>query len=242
MRVLLWPDTFNNNFFPDTLTAAAEVLEALGCEVVIPDSDVCCGRPLYDFGFLDRARKRLQQTLRTLRAELSAGTPIVGIEPSCVSVFRDELANLLPHDEDARRLHAQVRTLDQFIVDRLEAGRTLPALQRKAIVHAHCHHRAIMKTGAMEQTLKTLKLDYTLLDSGCCGMAGAFGFERDKYDVSVAVGERVLLPAVRRADAETLVISDGFSCREQITQLTGRRALHLAEVLQLALHPGGGRR
>src|SRR5439155_16096353 len=236
-RVLLWPYTFNNHFFPHTLTAAAEALEFVGCDVVIPDRHVCCGRPLYDFGMLDRARKLLRRDLDALRAEIEAGTPVVGVEPSCVSVFRDELLNLLPHDEDARRLHKQTMTLAEFLMRRVGEGARIPSLRRKAIVHTHCHHKAVMNATAVEEVLKTMSVDYKTLDSGCCGMAGSFGFERDKYKVSVAIGERVLLPAVRAADRHTIILADGFSCREQIAQTTTRRGLHLAELVQLALHP-----
>jgi Fe-S oxidoreductase len=238
IRVLLWPDTFNNHFFPETLAAAVGVLEDVGCDVVIPGRPVCCGRPLYDFGFLSHAKRYLGRVLDTLDTELAAGTVVVGIEPSCVSVFRDEAMNLLPHDERARRLHAQTVTLDDFLAKRLREGGRLPPLERKVLVHAHCHHRAIMKTAGLEAVLEAMGVDYTMLDSGCCGMAGAFGFERDKFDVSIAVGERVLLPAVRAAPAETVILADGFSCREQISQTTNRRAVHLAELVQLA-HQGG---
>ena len=152
-------------------------------------------------------------------------------------MFRDELLNLLPHDEDARRLHKQTMTLAEFLMRRVGEGARIPSLRRKAIVHTHCHHKAVMNATAVEEVLKTMSVDYKTLDSGCCGMAGAFGFERDKYQVSVAIGERVLLPAVRSADANTIIVGDGFSCREQIAQCTDRRGLHLAEVVQLALHP-----
>jgi len=122
-----------------------------------------------------------------------------------------------------------------FVATRLDGGTTLPTLPRKAIVHAHCHHKAVLGTDAEHRVLRALGVDYEWLDSGCCGMAGAFGFEREHYDVAMAVGERVLLPAVRAAPAETLLIADGFSCREQIAQSTDRRAMHLAQVVQLAL-------
>lgn len=234
-RVMLWPDTFNNHFHPTTAQAAVEVLESGGYQVLIPDRWLCCGRPFYDFGMLDQAEHALRQVIDTLRPAIEAGIPVVGLEPSCVSVFRDDMRNLLPHDEDARRLYRQTYLLSEFLdqhADRFD----FPQLERKAIVHGHCHHHAIMKLDAEERVLQRLGLDYELLDSGCCGMAGAFGFERgEHYDVSVKAGERVLLPAVRAADEETLVIANGFSCREQIAQGSDRRALHLAEVLQLAL-------
>ena len=234
-RVILWPDTFNNYLHPAPLQAAVEVLEAAGYQVVVPEQALCCGRPLYDFGMLDTAKRLLRQILNALEQEINAGTPIVGLEPSCVAVFRDELTNLFPHDERARRLKKQTFVLSEFL-ERKAKHFQPPQLQRSAVVHMHCHHKAILRTGPEEAVLKKLGLDYKVLDSGCCGMAGSFGFEKDHYEVSIASGERVLLPAVREADQGALIIADGFSCREQIAQTTDRRALHLAEVIQLALH------
>lgn len=166
---------------------------------------------------------------------------MVGLEPSCVAVFRDELLNLFPNNEDAQRLSQQTFLFSEFLAR--QAGHySLPHMPCKAVVHGHCHHTAIMKMTDEEAILSKLGLDYTVLDSGCCGMAGAFGFEREHYDISIKVGERVLLPAVRSAGSDTLIIADGFSCREQITQLTGRRTLHVAEVIQMAIsaRPSGG--
>jgi Fe-S oxidoreductase len=156
-----------------------------------------------------------------------------------VAVFRDELGGMLPRDEDAKRLRAQTFLLSEFL-ERYAPDLRLPTLRRKALVHGHCHHKAIMKMDAEVAVLKKLGLDAELLDSGCCGMAGSFGFERDHYDVSIRAGERVLLPAVRSASPDTLIIADGFSCREQIEQTTDRHALHLAQVLRMALGDGSG--
>jgi FAD/FMN-containing dehydrogenase/Fe-S oxidoreductase len=232
--VILWADTFNNFFHPTTAKAAVRVLESAGYRVRVPKKSLCCGRPLYDYGMLDSAKRLLRQTLDTLRPQIRAGVPIVVLEPSCAAVFRDELINLYPNDEDAQRLSKQTMLLSEFLDE--PAGRYQPPqLRRKAIVHGHCHHRAVMKMTSEENILKRMALDYTLLDSGCCGMAGGFGFEKDHYEVSIKVGERVLLPAVRQADADTLIIADGFSCREQIAQSTDRQALHLAEVIHMAL-------
>jgi FAD/FMN-containing dehydrogenase/Fe-S oxidoreductase len=237
-RVLLWPDTFNDHFFPGVARAAVEVLEAAGYRVTVPETWLCCGRPLYDFGMLDLAERFLRRIIDTLRPEIAAGVPIVVLEPSCLSVFRDELRNLFPNDEDARRLSQQSFLLSEFLTEHAEGYRP-PRLERKAIVHGHCHHKAIVKMDAEVKLLKAMGIDFQVLDSGCCGMAGAFGFERgDHYDVSVKAGERVLLPAVRQAARDTLIVADGFSCREQIAQLSDRRALHLAQVLQMALHDG----
>jgi Fe-S oxidoreductase len=233
--VLLWPDTFNHHFFPAVGQAAVEVLEAAGYQVAIPAQSLCCGRPLYDFGMLTLAKSLLRQILETLRPEIEAGVPIVGLEPSCVAVFRDELGNLFPNDEHARRLSQRVYLLSEFLVHEVEDYQP-PQLQRQAIVHGHCHHKALMGMDAETQALSKLGLDCQVLDAGCCGMAGSFGFEASHYDVSLAVGEQALLPAIRQADKETLIIADGFSCREQIAQTTDRQALHLAQVLQMALH------
>ncbi len=234
-RVILWPDTFNNYFHPEVARAAVEVLEAVGYAIEVPQRSLCCGRPLYDFGMLNLAERLLRQNLDTLRPLLAAGVPVVGLEPSCVAVFRDELLNLFPNDPDAKRLSQQSFLLSEFLEKRVENYQP-PKLQGKAIVHGHCHHHAIMKMKAEKAVLTKLGLDFEILDSGCCGMAGSFGFEKDHYDVSMQVGERVLLPAVRNASKDTLIIADGFSCREQIAQATGRRALHLAQVIQMAMH------
>jgi FAD/FMN-containing dehydrogenase/Fe-S oxidoreductase len=236
--VLLWPDTFNNYFHPATARAAVEVLEADGYRVVLPRANLCCGRPLYDFGMLDRAQRLLLDILDQLEPEIEAGIPVVGLEPSCVAVFRDELLNLFPHDQRAQALSKQTFLLSEFL-DRNSAHAPLPQLNRKALLHGHCHHKSIMKMTAEESLLHRIGIDFQSPAPGCCGMAGSFGFERDgdKYDISQAIGELELLPAVRKAPADWLIIADGFSCREQIAQSTGRHALHLAQVLQMALNP-----
>jgi Fe-S oxidoreductase len=233
-RVLLWPDTFNDHLHPETLVCAVEVLEAAGFRVVIPRRPLCCGRPLYDYGFLDRAKIELRRVLDTLRAEIDGGMPVVGLEPSCVSVFRDELTNLFTDDNAGRRLAAQTHTFSEFL-ERHASGYRYPRLNRRALLHGHCHHKAVMGLAAELRLLERLGVETEAPDFGCCGMAGSFGFERDKYDVSMAIGELGLLPAVRRASDETLIVADGFSCREQIGQSTNRRALHIAEVARLAI-------
>jgi FAD/FMN-containing dehydrogenase/Fe-S oxidoreductase len=238
-RVVLWADTFNNHFLPDTAMAAVEVLEHAGYSVTIPRQRLCCGRPLYDWGFLGGAKRLLRTTLDALGPDLDAGVPVIGLEPSCVSVFRDELTALFPRDPRAHQLAQSTFTLSEFLA---KEQVVLPTLRRKALVQAHCHHKAVMRFDAEEALLRGIGLDLTHPDSGCCGMAGAFGFEQKNYDLSMKVGERVLLPMVREADAGTLIIADGFSCREQIEQSTGRRTLHFAEVLKLAYDaaPAGG--
>jgi Fe-S oxidoreductase len=232
--VVLWPDTWNEYFLPNTAQAAVTVLERAGFRVTIPGAVLCCGRPLYDFGMLDRARSLLRRVVDALRPQLRAGTRVVGLEPSCVSVFRDELVEMLPNDDDAKRLRDQTVTLAELLASRTPAFAT-PPLRRKAIVHGHCHDKSILGFDAHRTVLDAASLDYHVLDSGCCGMAGAFGYEKgEHYRVSIACGERVLLPAVRDAADDTLIVADGFSCREQIEQTTHRKALHLAEVLAMA--------
>jgi len=233
-QVVLWPDTFNNYFHPHTAQAAVDVLEAAGFQVTIPRAPLCCGRPLYDFGMLDRAKKLLLRTLDSLAPDIGAGVPIVVLEPSCAAVFRDELLNLFPKDSRAQRLSSQTFLLSEFLPKKAEQFQ-LPRLTRKALIHGHCHHKSVMKMTDEEAVLKKMGIDFYAPAPGCCGMAGSFGFEKDKYDVSIAIGELELLPAVRKAPSDHLIIADGFSCREQITQCTGREALHLAQVIQLAL-------
>ena len=232
--VILWPDTFNDHFHPDTLKAGVQVLETAGFQVVLPPRPLCCGRPLYDFGMLPTAKRMLRQVMETLRPAIGRGIPIVGLEPSCVAVFRDELPNLFPEDQEAQRLSKQTFLLSEFL-ERYAKGFRPPKLDRKAVVQRHCHHQAVMGFDADHTWLEKLGLEAELLDSGCCGMAGAFGFEEDHYDVSVACGERVLYPKLRETPADTLVVADGFSCREQIRQGVGRRAHHLAELIAMAL-------
>jgi Fe-S oxidoreductase/FAD/FMN-containing dehydrogenase len=232
--VLLWADTFNNHFLPSTAKAAAEVLEAAGFDVVVPRNHLCCGRPLYDIGAIDRAKSLLMQIMDELLPEIEAATPIVILEPSCASVFRDELPNLFPEDERAHALSKQVFLLSEFL-EQHARNFPLPKLPRQALVHGHCHHKSIMKMTAEEAVLERMGIQFTAPAPGCCGMAGAFGFEKEKYEISKSIGELELLPAVRQAPTDWLIVADGFSCREQIAQETDRHALHLAEVLQMAL-------
>jgi FAD/FMN-containing dehydrogenase/Fe-S oxidoreductase len=233
-RVLLWPDTFNNHFHPDTAIAATDVLEAAGCQVVIPTRSLCCGRPLYDYGFLTHAKQMLREILDELGPALDAGMPIVVLEPSCLAVFRDELVNLFPDDRAAERLSRQSFLLAEFLRQQVP-GYKPPHLPHAVMLHGHCHHKAIATLDDEEALIREMTVDVEVLDSGCCGMAGSFGFERNHHDVSMQVGELVLLPAVRKALPHRLILADGFSCREQIAQGTGRRAVHLAHALQSAL-------
>ncbi|MGI9103509.1 MAG: FAD-binding and (Fe-S)-binding domain-containing protein [Terriglobales bacterium] len=241
-KVILWADTFNNYFFPEAAQAAVEVLEHFGYQVQVPMQHLCCGRPLYDYGFLDRAKVYLTKVLDALEPEFSAGTSVVVLEPSCCSVFRDEINGLMPDSDRAHRLMENTFTLSEFLEKKVENYRP-PELKRSAIVQGHCHHKAIMRLKEEEAVMKKMGLDFEVLNSGCCGMAGSFGYEADKYDVSVACGERALFPAVRKAGLSAVIMADGFSCKEQIEQDTPRHGLHLAEVMQMALRhgPHGGR-
>jgi FAD/FMN-containing dehydrogenase/Fe-S oxidoreductase len=233
--VLLWPDTFNNYLHPQPLKDAVAVLEAAGYRVVVPEATLCCGRPLYAEGMLDRARAQLAGILDALAPHIDRDVPVVGLEPSCVAAFRDELPNLFPGDERAHWLSRHTFIFSEYL-DRV--GYAPPQLKRKALVHAHCHHHAVIGTDAEKRLLAKAGLDFQFLDAGCCGMAGSFGFDAKKVDVSLAIGELELLPAIRAADPDTLIITNGFSCRQQIEQCTGRAALDVAQVLAMALAQG----
>ena len=232
--VLLWPDTFDNYLTPGVARAATKVLEAAGFQVVLPPRGVCCGLTWISTGQLGMARRALRRTLRVLDQAIDAGVPVVGLEPSCTAVLRSDLAELLPNDATAGRLARQTFTLAQFLTDHAPDWRP-PRLGRSAITQTHCHQHAVMGFKADEQLLARIGVDNHTLDSGCCGLAGNFGFERGHDDISRACGERVLLPAVRAAHPDTLVLADGFSCRTQIAQETNREAIHLAELLWMAL-------
>jgi Fe-S oxidoreductase len=234
-RVMLWPDTFNNHFHPETAIAAVNVLERAGFEVAIPSEPVCCGRPLYDYGMLDMATRWLRSTLKTLAPEIAAGVPIVGLEPSCVAVFRDEMRELLPDREDAKRLASQVFLLSEFLNDRHVP---YPQLHRKALVHAHCHHHSVMKFDAEEQALRSMGLTFEVLDSGCCGMAGSFGYEAEHHEMSLKIGELGVLPKMRAAAPDTLLAACGTSCRHQIADGAQREARHIVRLLDEASASG----
>jgi FAD/FMN-containing dehydrogenase/Fe-S oxidoreductase len=232
--VVLWPDTFSNRLHPEVLEAAADVLADAGFTVTVPRRAPCCGRPLYDFGMLRAARRQLRSVLRALAGAIRDGVPVVVAEPSCLSVFRDELRAMLPGDPEAARLSELAVSPAEL---RVREGYEPPQVAGRAVVHGHCHQKALAGMAADEELLARAGLRAEVLDAGCCGMAGAFGFDRRHYDVSMRIGELALLPAVRATPPSTLLIADGMSCREQILQSTGRRALHTAEVLRMGLAP-----
>ena len=224
-RVVLWTDTFSDTFAPEILHAAADLLARTGHHVVIPRRRTCCARPMFEFGWLDEARERWRETIETLAEDIDAGTPIVGVEPTCVAAFRDELRALMPDSERAAKLSARVQTLGEFFgeLPRAEAP-------QRVLYHRHCHQEAVLDAERDVALLRSAGHDVHVLDSGCCGMAGPFGFERDHYELSVALAERVLLPAIRAAP-DRVVVADGFSCREQVRQLAGITPLHSAQLL-----------
>jgi FAD/FMN-containing dehydrogenase/Fe-S oxidoreductase len=229
--VLLWLDTWNNYFQPHVLSAARKVLLASGHDVQIPRGPICCGRPLYDFGFLDAARGYLLRILDVCEPQIRAGIPIVMLEPSCASVFRDELVNLLPNDQRAIRLSQQTILFSEALVQSAGGWRPPGLNGSRFVVHGHCHQKAVLTMNDDMALLRATGAQVELLDSGCCGMAGSFGFEKAKYEVSQKLAERVLLPGLQVAHQDAIVVSNGFSCREQIKQNSKRRAVHLAEVL-----------
>jgi Fe-S oxidoreductase len=235
----LWPDTWNNYYHPQTLAAAETVLIDAGFKVEVPKGHICCGRPLYDFGLLSAARSYLAKVLDRMSAQIDAGLPFIFLEPSCASVFKDELLELFPIDARAQRLSSQVWLLadwlsakaPNFAADRLRGAHVL--------VHGHCHHKAVFGGPANEiAILRRAGAAVDQIQAGCCGMAGPFGFEADKFEVSKAIARDGLMPAVESASPMTMIVADGFSCREQIQQQTHRKALHLAQVIQLALRSG----
>jgi FAD/FMN-containing dehydrogenase/Fe-S oxidoreductase len=231
-EVVLFPDTFNNFFEPHVAIAAVEVLERAGFRVIIPRYQLCCGRPLYDQGMLDLAKLRLRDVIEVLDPFVAVGIPIVGLEPSCILTFRDELPSLFPEDTRATALAS-----NSFLLDELLAHETPdflpPELRRRTIVHGHCHKKAIAGIGDEVSLLsRAAGAELEVLDAGCCGMAGAFGYDRDHFEISKTIGERVLFPAIDKAPPDAIVVADGFSCRSQIRHFCPtRRPMHLAEVL-----------
>ncbi|RAY11504.1 FAD-binding oxidoreductase [Actinomadura craniellae] len=234
-EVVLWPDTFTDSFHPAIGRAAVEVLEDAGFRVKVPDQAVCCGLTWISTGQLGIARRALARTLDVLRDDLRRGTPVVGLEPSCTAVFRSDAAELWPDDPDVQRLRDQTRTLAELLTERAPDWRP-PPVDAAAVVQRHCHQYAIMGFDADRTLLAAAGVEADVLDSGCCGLAGNFGFERGHYQVSQDVAELGLFPALRTADPGTLVLADGFSCRTQIDQAgLGPAPVHLAEVLAAGL-------
>jgi Fe-S oxidoreductase len=234
-QVVLWADTWNNYYHPQTLSAAEAVLTQAGFRVKIPQGHICCGRALYDFGLLDTARAYLTKVLNRMAPEIEAGLPFIFLEPSCASVFKDEALEFFPSGPLAARalsMSKQVWLLADWLAAKapeLVTGRLEGA---QVILHGHCHHKAVFGGPANEiALLKKAGAVVELINSSCCGMAGPFGFEADKFEVSKAIANLGLLPVVNAAAPATIIVADGFSCREQIEQLSEREGVHFAEVL-----------
>ena len=241
-QVLLWPDTWNNYYHPQTLSAAASVLTQAGFQVKTPRGHICCGRPLYDFGFLHAARAYLAKVLHRMAPEIDAGFPFIFLEPSCASVFKDELLELHPNNPRAQRLSRQVWLLADWLAQAPSSCDWLAGRLQGAhiLIHGHCHHKAVFGGPASEiALLRGAGATVEPIQAGCCGMAGPFGFEAGKYEVSRTIANDGFLPAVQSAGPLTVIVADGFSCREQIAQLSPRRAMHLAEVLAHTCNCGG---
>ncbi len=235
--VVLFPDTFNNHLHTNVGVACVEALEDAGWRVMMPDGHVCCGRPLYDYGFLDHAERYLRRVLSHLREPIRAGTPVVGMEPSCLAVFKDELTKILPHDDDAARLAKNSYHFAEFFrAFDITPPRFADGEPAQAILWGHCHHRATGGVDSEQQVLEQMGASTESVVGGCCGLAGSWGFENGKWQISLDCGEQAFLPAARSAPAEAVVVANGFSCQTQLEQSPGtdRQAMHLAQVMALA--------
>jgi len=226
-RVVLFDDTFNNHFRPSTALAAQHVLEAAGCAVELPSTHLCCGRPYYDFGMLEEAKRALERVMQGLAPQLEAGVPLVVLEPGCLSVFRDELAQLFPDDPRALRLRSKAVSLSEFLIAR---GARVRAVGKRIVMHGHCHQKALWGTQADLAVLGSAGCEVSAPDTGCCGMSGSFGYRREFYEASRRIAELALLPSLA-AERDSEVLACGFSCREQIEAFAGRPTLHIAELL-----------
>jgi FAD/FMN-containing dehydrogenase/Fe-S oxidoreductase len=234
-QVLLWPDTWNNYYHPQALAAAESLLTEAGFAVETPRGHICCGRPLYDFGLLDAARSYLAKVLDRMAPQIDAGLPFIFLEPSCASVFKDELLQFFPNDLRAQRMSKQVWLLADWLAAKAPEFVTGRLAGAHILLHGHCHHKAVFGGPANEiALLRKAGATVETIQAGCCGMAGPFGFEADKFEVSKKIAEDGLLPAIEQAGHMTIVVADGFSCREQISQLAHREAMHFAEVLVLS--------
>jgi Fe-S oxidoreductase len=235
-QVLLFPDTFTNHCQPEIGLAAAELLQRAGCGVTLGPADLgCCGRPLISTGLLDQAVRQARHNVECLYPWATAGNPIVACEPSCILTIKDDYPALLRGEE---RLRAEVvagkcRTFEEQLNSASVSFRTGP---KRILVQGHCHQRSLVGMGPLLRLLRRIPgAEVIDLDAGCCGMAGAFGYEREHYEVSRLVGEQRLFPEIRQAGPDTLLVAPGLSCRMQIAHFTGRKALHPAELLRNVL-------
>jgi FAD/FMN-containing dehydrogenase/Fe-S oxidoreductase len=230
--VILWVDTFNEHFSPHIANAAFTVLSMLEFDVIIPRKRLCCGRPLYDYGLLDEAKALLETMVDDLAEYVSGNVPIVGLEPGCLSVFKDELLKQLPDNHLAKQLSENTHLFSNFLAHQDVAW---PKVDLDVVVHGHCHQKSIFGMAGETSLLDKLGARWTLLDAGCCGMAGAFGFNKEHYAMSMQIGEAKLLPLIREVPKECVVVTNGFSCKEQISHGSGRETMHIAELVWRAL-------
>jgi FAD/FMN-containing dehydrogenase/Fe-S oxidoreductase len=243
-EVVLFADTFNNYYEPENLQAALQVLRAAGCRVHLAQAaaggrPLCCGRTFLAAGLVDEARVEARRLIQALKPFAERGVPIVGLEPSCLFTLRDELLSLFPPAE-VEVISAQALLFEEFLAQEHATGRfklpLVPGFGQRALLHGHCHQKAFGVMSCVEQTLRLIPgLEVETVTSSCCGMAGAFGYEAEHFDVSMQMAEASLLPAVRRAQPDTLIVADGTSCRQQIRDGSGREVLHVARVLSNAL-------
>jgi Fe-S oxidoreductase len=248
-EVVLFADTFNRYFERENLDAALRVLTAGGYRVhaAMPVGEdqrpLCCGRTFLAVGQVEEARAEMQRTLDVLAPFAARGIPVIGLEPSCLFTFRDELPALIKSDA-AAAVAGQALLLEEFLAREQGQGQLklpLGPLPRKALLHGHCHQKAFDAMGAVESVLKLIpQLTVETVESSCCGMAGSFGYNAQTIDVSLKMGELSLLPAVRKAGAGALIVADGTSCRHQIHDGAQRDALHVARVLEMSLDAGDG--
>ena len=246
-EVVLLVDTFNSCFESENASAAVDVLRAAGYRVHCPrpldgGRSLCCGRTFLSNGMVDEAKVEVLRTMTTLKPYVERGVPIVGIEPSCLLTLRDEYLVLFP-GEESKRLAQNSFMLEEFLANELDRGNLDLDLQalttKKALLHGHCHQKAFAALSPVERVLKLIPdLEIKTIDSSCCGMAGSFGYEKEHYDASMEMGSLSLFPAINEAELDTLVVADGVSCRGQIEHGTGRQAMHVARVLQMALKTG----
>jgi Fe-S oxidoreductase len=242
-EVVLFVDTFNRYFEPENVDAAIAVLTAGGYQVHLarPNNGgrpLCCGRTFLAVGKTDEARREAERTLAALAPQLARGLPVIGLEPSCLFGFRDEIPALLKSDT-AREAAGRVVLFEELLAAEAAAGKldiTFAPANKRALLHGHCHQKSFGAMGAVETALKLIPgLDVAMIESSCCGMAGAFGYDAETIDISRAMGELSLLPAVRAAPDDAIIVADGTSCRQQIRDGTGREALHVTRVLAMAL-------
>ena len=246
-EVVLLVDTFNSCFESENASAAVDVLRAAGYRVHCPrpldgGRSLCCGRTFLSNGMVDEAKVEVLRTMTTLKPYVERGVPIVGIEPSCLLTLRDEYLVLFP-GEESKRLAQNSFMLEEFLANELDRGNLDLDLQalttKKALLHGHCHQKAFAALSPVERVLNLIPdLEIKTIDSSCCGMAGSFGYEKEHYDASMEMGSLSLFPAINEAELDTLVVADGVSCRGQIEHGTGRQAMHVARVLQMALKTG----